>query len=270
VSLGAVLRASVRVLLATGLLGPAGCVPALPPVGVAPAPLLGGAARARPLRVAVLTRTGGFRHRSLPEAREALVRLVQAEGWGLTATEDPAEFARALPHADVAVFLLTTGDVLGPAEQEALEAFVRRGGGWAGVHSASDTEYDWPFYAELVGAHFAGHPWLPRHALLRAEAPGHPAGARGLPSPWARTDEWYDFRRNPRGLPGLTVLLTVDEGSYWGGGMGADHPVAWAREVAGGRAFYTALGHTAAGWAEPAFLAHLRAGLAWAGRRGVD
>ena len=93
------------------------------------------------------------------------------------------------------------------------------------------------------------------------EVGGH-LSTRGLPDPWVRTDEWYDFRANPR--PGVHVLLTLDESSYHGGGMGADHPVAWYHAYDGGRAWYTALGHVREAYADPAFRSHLLGGIAYA------
>jgi type 1 glutamine amidotransferase len=137
---------------------------------------------------------------------------------------------------------------------------VEAGGGWVGVHAAADTEYGWPWYETLVGARFARHPAIQR-ASVRVADRDHPATAR-LPATWVRTDEWYDFRTNPRGR--VRVLATVDESTYRGGGMGPDHPIAWCRPVGRGRALYTAGGHTAAAWAEPRFLAHVVGALRWA------
>ena len=94
---------------------------------------------------------------------------------------------------------------------------------------------------------------------------GHPS-TDSLPAAWARTDEWYDFRTNPRGR--VQVLATVDESTYQGGGMGDDHPVTWAHEQGRGRAWYTALGHTEASWSEQRFLAHILGGIKWAAGTG--
>ncbi len=177
------------------------------------------------------------------------------------ATEDPARFTRdELARFQVVVFLLTTGDVLDDEQQAAFAEWVTAGGNYLGVHSASDTLYDWPFYGQLVGAYFAQHPDI-QQARVDIELPSHPAVA-GLPSPWSRRDEWYDFRTNPRAA--VTVLATVDESSYSGGAMGADHPIVWAHAtMGGGRAFYTGMGHTKESYAEPAFRTHLLSALGW-------
>lgn len=163
------------------------------------------------------------------------------------------------------VFLSTSGDVLDASQEAALERFVRAGNGWVGIHSASDTEYSWPFYGGLVGAYFREHPVI-QEALVRVETNSHPATA-ALPSEFRRTDEWYAFATNPR--PNVTVLLTLDETTYAPAtsAMGADHPIAWFHAYEGGRAFYTALGHTRESYAEANFLAHVAGGIEWAAGR---
>ena len=195
----------------------------------------------------------------------ALQALQVTGGYQAAATENPETFtAEQLSCYQVVVFLLTTGDVLNDAQQAAFEAWVDAGGGYVGVHSAADTEYDWPFYGQLVGAYFLQHPAV-QQASVDIEATVSPLVA-GLPSPWVRTDEWYDFRTNPR--PDVTVLATVDESTYSGGTMGADHPISWVHSPAGGgRAFYTALGHTKESYADPLFQRFLVAGLRWAAGR---
>ncbi|MCA9297286.1 MAG: ThuA domain-containing protein, partial [Phycisphaerales bacterium] len=131
---------------------------------------------------------------------------------------------------------------------------------------AADTEYDWPWYTELIGAMFRSHPHI-QPATITVEQRTHPS-TRHLDSTWTRTDEWYDFRDNPR--PRVDVLMRLDPASYEGSVMPDDHPIAWCHELDGVRAFYTAGGHTAASYAEPAFLEHLNGALHWAARRAAD
>ncbi len=83
-----------------------------------------------------------------------------------------------------------------------------------------------------------------------------------MPRPWIRTDEWYEFDRNPRG--DVHVLATVDESTYAGGAMGADHPINWCRRLRTGRSWYTAMGHLPEAYSEPAFRRHLLGGIRWA------
>lgn len=207
----------------------------------------------------VFTRTAGFRHDSIPEGIAAFRDLGAEQGRPVLATEDPAELAAALPGSAAVVFLSTTGEVLTDAARDALRAHQEAGGGFLGVHSASGTEYDWPWYGELVGARFDGHPAL-QPGVVRVTDHGHPATAH-LPHRWRFTDEWYHFTAGPSGR--VRVLATADESTYTGGRMGEDHPLVWCHEHTGGRAFYTALGHTAEAYTDPDFRAHLRGALAW-------
>jgi type 1 glutamine amidotransferase len=217
-------------------------------------------------RVLVFSRTAGFRHESIPAGIRAIRELGAAHGFGVDATEDPGRFTvERLRRYRAVVFLNTTGNVLNAAQQSAFESYVRGGGGFVGVHSASDTEYDWPFYGELVGAYFSKHPAV-QPATIRVEDRAHPATAH-LGATWERVDEWYNFRTNPR--PAVHVLATLDESTYTGGTMGADHPIAWCHEYAGGRAFYTAGGHTVEAYGDPAFREHLLGGIRWAARLTV-
>lgn len=219
-------------------------------------------------RVLVFSRTLGFRHDAIEPGQAALVTRLAQDGIEVDSTEDPLRFRDAeLARFGAVIFFYTTGnDVLDADGKAALEAYVRGGGGWVGVHSAADTEYEWPFYGELVIARFSNHPPI-QAATVYVDDATHAATA-AAPSPWPATDEWYNYASNARDTSGVRILLTIDEASYAGGDMGADHPLAWAHERAGGRAFYTALGHVADRWAEPAYLEHVAGGIGWAMRKG--
>lgn len=210
------------------------------------------------MKVLVYTYTTEYRHASIPSGIAAFRELGEQHGFTVTATENPA-LIRDLDRFGTVIFLSTSGDVLDPAGREALLGYVEAGGGFLGVHSAACTEYGWPHYGDLLGARFAGHPDFQR-AEIDVRSRSHPAMAH-LPERWVRDDEWYDFRSAPR--PEVTILASVDERTYDGGGMGADHPVVWCREVGAGRSFYTALGHAAEAYADPDFRAHLLGALTW-------
>ncbi|MFJ6846733.1 ThuA domain-containing protein [Streptomyces griseoluteus] len=212
-------------------------------------------------RVLVFSKTAGFRHDSIPDGVAALQRLGAADGLTVDATEDATAFTtRNLRRYDAVVFLSTTGDVLDSAQQRAFEGYIRQGGGYVGVHAAADTEYDWPFYGGLAGAWFDSHPAI-QPATVVVEDHAHPSTA-ALPDRWERTDEWYNYRSDPRAR--AHVLASLDESSYSGGTMNGDHPIAWCQNYQGGRAFYTGGGHTRESYADPAFRAHLLGGLRWA------
>jgi type 1 glutamine amidotransferase len=219
-------------------------------------------------RLLIFSRTLGFRHDSISAGVAALTDLAASHGLAVDQTEDAAAFsADRLAGYRAVVFLSTTGDVLDASQQAAFQQYVERGGGFVGIHSASDTEYDWPWYGGLVGAYFADHPEV-QPAVVNVEESDGSAGAN-LSTPWLRVDEWYNFRASPR-QAGVQVLLTLDEASYSGGSMGPDHPIAWQHAYDGGRAFYTAGGHTSESFAEPLFRAHLWAGIAYAAALSPD
>jgi type 1 glutamine amidotransferase len=206
------------------------------------------------VRVLVFSRTTGFRHDSIPDAVGAIQRLGSDNGFQVDATQDPSVFDDAtLAAYQAVVFALTTGSVLDDPGRAAFERYIRSGGGFAGIHSAADTEYDWPWYGQLMGAYFASHPAIQTASVLDDS---------GQDEPWLRTDEWYTFRSNPR--PSVQVLLRLDEASYRGGGMGDDHPIAWFHSFDGGRAWYTGMGHTRESYSEPRFLRHVLAGIRYA------
>jgi type 1 glutamine amidotransferase len=208
--------------------------------------------------VLIFSRTTGFRHASIPVAVTALVHLGAEHGYLVDATEDSGAFTDAnLARYRAVVFLLTTGDVLDATQRAAFERFIRAGKGFAGVHSASDTEYGWAWYGQLVGAYFKRHPAV-QPAIVRIGDAGHPSTA-SVPASWKRTDEWYDFRTNPRQV--VHVLATVDESTYSGGGMGADHPIAWCHAFDGGWSWYTAMGHADESYSDANFLLHLEGGI---------
>lgn len=216
------------------------------------------AAAADAPRALVFSKTTGWRHSSIPVAVQTVGHLIDEAGWRADATEDASAFTDDnLARYRIVVFANTTGDVLDAAQQRALVRFVQRGGGFVGVHSAADTEHDWPWYGQLVGAWFKSHPKGLQATHVQPQHDGQPAG-----TPWPVTDEIYNYDANPR--PRVRVMATVDEREYEGGEMGADHPITWCHAFDGGRAWYTGLGHDEAVYVQPQFLGQLRRGLRYA------
>ncbi|MEV0620165.1 ThuA domain-containing protein [Nonomuraea sp. NPDC050404] len=247
-----------RLLALTLLAASLTATPATPATPTAPA---APAAPADPAyQVLVFSKTAGFRHDSIPAGIRAISDLGATGGFSVIATEDAGAFTgENLARYRAVVFLSTTGDVLGEAQQAAFEAYVDGGGGYVGVHSAADTEYDWPYYGRLAGAYFKNHPAI-QQATVVTEDRAHAATAH-LGRTWTRTDEWYNYRANPRGS--VRVLQSLDESSYTGGDMG-DHPITWCHTQGRGRAFYTGLGHTIDSYADPVFRQVLLGGIGYA------
>ncbi|MEV0786393.1 ThuA domain-containing protein [Streptomyces sp. NPDC050423] len=207
-------------------------------------------------RILVFTRTTDYRHESIPDGIAAFRGLGAEHGFAVDATEDPAVFEDGLHGYAAVVFLSTSGDVLTPAGRTGLRAYCAAGGGFMGVHAAACTEYGWPFYGELLGARFDRHPTFQPGTLV-IEDHEHPATAH-LGGTWDFTDEWYEFREDPRGR--VRVLASADASSY-AGGAGDGHPLAWTREHGGARVFFTALGHAPQAYTDPDFRAHLLGGI---------
>ena len=214
-------------------------------------------------KILVFTKTAGFVHSSIPVGTRAIVELGKRNGFEVDTTSSAQIFTdKNLRQYKALVFLNTTdtADALFTEPQKkALQNYIRSGGGFAGVHAATDAGYRWDWYTQLVGANFLSHP---RQQKARIVVVDHDhLSTRHLPDSWVRKDEWYNFKNlNPH----VNVLLQLDESSYEGGENGAHHPVSWYHEFEGGRAWYTALGHTEESYEEPEFLQHLLGGIQYA------
>ncbi|WP_460776330.1 ThuA domain-containing protein [Nocardiopsis nanhaiensis] len=215
----------------------------------------------------IFSKTSGFRHDSIPYGVALYEALAEEHGFETEHTEDADIFnEQDLADFDAVIWLSTTGDVLDEDQQAAFEDYIQDGGGYVGVHAASDTHYDWEWYGDLVGAYFASHPPGTQDAEVMVNDRVHPSTDM-LPASWERHDEWYDFDASPRG--DVHVLAGLNEESYEdevdpGGQMGYDHPIAWCQEFDGGKSWYTGGGHTIESFSEEDFADHLLGGLEWA------
>lgn len=208
----------------------------------------------------VFSKTAGYRHASIKKGKEAIQLLAEKNNFIIDTTEDASYFTKKnLKKYAAVIFLSTTGDVLNEEQQKAFEDFIRSGKGFMGIHAATDTEYDWPWFVKLVGANFLNHPKPQKAKLIVTDKTN--LSVMHLPTPWERTDEWYNFKNIN---PAIKVILTIDETSYEGGKNGANHPMAWYHEYDGGRSYYTALGHTDESYIDPLFLQHLLGGIKYA------
>jgi len=210
--------------------------------------------------VLIFSKTNGYRHESIPAGIAAIKKLGEENKFSVDATEDSLAFTdENLAKYKAVIFLNPTQNVLGEEQQKALENYIHKGGGFVGVHAATDCEYNWPWYVKMVGASFLSHP-AQQMAKIVVKDKNNPA-TKHLPTIWERKDEWYNFKNIN---PDVHVLLTIDETSYTGGKNGDTHPMAWYHAYDGGRAFYTALGHTVESYSDPVFLQHLLGGIQYA------
>ncbi len=214
-------------------------------------------------QILVFTKTAGFRHKSIEKGIETLKQLGVQHNFGITQTEDSLAFNTSnLKKYQLVIFLNTTGNILGDEQEKVFENYIKKGGSFLGVHSATDTEYEWPWYGKLVGAYFLNHP-KQQEATIEVITNDHKATAH-LGSSWTHFDEWYNFKDiNPE----VNVLLKLDETSYEGGKNADNHPIAWYHELYGGRVFYTGLGHTNEAYDDSDFRQHLIGGIEWCLRK---
>lgn len=219
-------------------------------------------------RVLMVTTTAGYRHDSIPLAERVVQRLGQeSAGFGVDLLSGLADLeqvsAEGLAAYDVILFANTSGELpLDHQQREALLAFVERGGGFVGVHAATDTLYTWPAYGELVGAVFREHPWV-QDAGIVVEDQQHPS-TRHLGSGFRILEEIYTFQTNPRSR--VHVLLSLDAATV---GAAGDYPLTWCTNYGSGRVFYTALGHFDSTWSDTRFQQHLLGALNWAADRSA-
>ena len=223
-----------------------------------------GCSKKQKMNVLVFSKTEGYRHESIAAGKDALTKMSKEKDFDIIFTEDAEQFnEKELKKYNTVIFLNTTGDVLNEAQQNSFERYIQAGGGYVGVHSATDTEYDWPWYGGLAGAYFLDHPSDPSNVQkgkFTVTQKDHWA-TKGMPDEFEREDEFYSFKNIS---PNINVVLTLDDKSFIGGSNPDYHPMSWYQEYNGGRSFYTAMGHTDETYSEPLFLNHLWAGIHYA------
>ena len=240
-----------------------------------------GAEPAKPARLLVVSVTYGFRHGSIGTAEGVLEEIGRSSGlYHLDylrmpegKKDDPgwqdkvaAQFAKAfapdsLAEFDGVVFVSTTGELPLPDLAGFLD-WIKAGKAFVGFHAATDTLKKSDAYVEMIGGHFAGHPWNAggKHGFVNHE-PGHRVAAMFPPRfRWKDEIYQYDLRYEPENL---RVLVSID--------MAASNPkepwhvpVSWVRDYGKGRVFSTNFGHNESTWRDPVFQQHAAEGIAWA------
>lgn len=227
----------------------------------------------RPLRILFFTKETLYFHVDAHTVGDVAVpAYLTSRGHDVTVSSDTSVFSTdGLAPFDVVLFFVTSGNFFDDGNKAAFQSFIASRHGFAGVHTASITEYDWDFFRGLVGATFLGHDIGPNQisdASLVVAAPNVPL-VSFLPRPWNRADEWYYFITNPADNAALEPLLRLDESSlpsdYPDAGLTGNHPLSWRQTYQGGRSFYTALGHTGESYTDELFLATIALGVEWAG-----
>lgn len=213
-----------------------------------------------PKRVLIFSLTKGFHHASIYEGNLFFIELGNKHHFIADTTTDASLFTdSSLQKYSAVVWLNTTGDVLNEAQQNAFKRYIQKGGGYMGIHAATDTEFDWPWYNELAGGYFSRHPHIQSGKMIALDKT-FPATAF-LPDSFYHKDEFYDFTALK--TENLHFLIQIDEKSYEGGKMGNFHPMAWYHIFDGGKAFYSAFGHTTESYNDPLITEHFWQGLKW-------
>jgi type 1 glutamine amidotransferase len=226
-------------------------------------------ASAQPSHEAILIYSGttGFRHDSIPAGINAITAIAGKRGLEVVASENPTVFSPdSLKRFPAIVLLSCTTDPRNPSSEwlvgdrrKALQQFARQGGGIVAIHAAADSHYAWPWYGRLIGGRFARHPAGTPRGIVHVIDPSHPAVA-GLTRTERRKDEYYYFNDYD---PTSRLLVFLDPSSIGEKDVNPN-PMSWARNVDGGRVFYTAMGHTKESYSDPWFLRHVADGLDWA------
>ncbi len=213
-------------------------------------------------KVLIFSLTKGYHHASIADGITAITQWGAEASFDVDTTTNPAKFTDDnLKRYKALIFLSPTGDGFFNDEQKvAFQKYIHKGGGFVGIHAATDCLYNWDWYGKLVGAYFTKHPKIQEATLHVVD--GGQLSTKSLPATWQHTDEWYNFKNIS---PDIKVLIRVDEKSYTGGENGDTHPISWYQQFEGGRVFYTALGHTKEDYTIDAlFKQHLLNGIKYA------
>jgi type 1 glutamine amidotransferase len=236
--------------------------------------LLGLAVQAADKRVLVYTRnfvTGGkgYVHDNIANSVEAIRNMGAANGFDVDVSDDPKVFTPSnLRRYDALVFSNSNDEAFeNDVQREAFRQYIESGGAFVGIHSASGSEREWPYYWSVLGGKFLRHPKMQKF-VVRVKESNHPA-VRKLPAAFEWEDECYYLDHL---APGLHVLLVTDpaklddpeKAAYPGDRFGDSLPLAWYHDVGKGRAFYTALGHRKESYSDPTFQQHILGGILWA------
>ncbi len=220
-----------------------------------------------PIRVLYCTHSAGFRHGVLPHSRDVVRRLGERHDWLSVTITDEVDAFTAETFATLDVLMLYTSGTLPLSEgqRDSLVRFVEGGGAIVGIHSASDTFHDWPWYVSAIGGTFDGHPWH-EPVTIRIDDPDHPStrhlvGADGARSFTIR-DEIYQHKSLN---PARKTLFSLDTSKLTHSVVeGREYPMAWTLRIGEGRVFYTAFGHDESVWDDERFQKHLLGGIRWA------
>ena len=219
--------------------------------------------------VLIYTRNGeGYVHDNIASSVAALERICDGEGILHESSDDPGLFTKEnLARYDAIIFCNSNNEAfLEESQREAFKDYIMSGKGFGAIHSANASERDWPWYREMLGGKFLRHPPYQEFDVVMTDTL-HPS-TRELPKRWTVKDEcYYSYQLNPR----IHVLMCADlntvedeqKEQYPGQTWEDKIPLSWTHDYAGGRQWYSALGHDPGFYSDPLLVAHLRGGVRW-------
>jgi len=213
------------------------------------------------INVLAFSKTERYRHESIESGKTSLRKLADENNFHIDFSEDASVFNKdKLTQYNVIIFLCTSGNILDANEETALRKFIENKGGLVGIHSATDTEYDWDWYSELIGTHNKGKEEIHK-AVVRIVDKDHPS-TKDLPYTWEVEDEWCTFANKL--ADNIKVLAIVDEIVFEGQEKVLFNPYCWYHEFDGGRAWFTVGGHKTENYSDPLFMKHILGGIKYA------
>lgn len=221
-------------------------------------------------RILVYTKNGkGYVHQNIAASVVALKKLGNENNWIVDVSDNPSVMTNEiLAKYDCLVFSNTNNEIFDTEEQrQAFKDYMHHGGAFVGIHSASGSERNWPWFTALVGGMFKKHPAFQTFDV-KVVNKKH-LSTKMLPEIWTKEDECYYLQELN---PAIQVLLAADlrtvkdenKATYPGRIFGDYFPLAWCHEYEGGRVFFTALGHDAKDYSDSVYLEHLEGGILWA------
>jgi type 1 glutamine amidotransferase len=220
--------------------------------------------------VLVFTKNGkGYIHENIPSSIAAFQKLGKDHDFEVDTTTDSGIFSdEKMKTYDAVIFSNTNNDVFDTEEQKvAFMRYIQAGGSFMGIHSAAGTERNWNWFKLLLGATFLRHPPFQSFSVQVINKT-HPA-TKKLSTKWETNDECYYFKEIN---PDVTFLLFSDisnikeeknSKNVRPDTFGNRSPAAWCHDFDGGKAWYTALGHSKEDYSNLTYLAHIIEGLKW-------
>jgi type 1 glutamine amidotransferase len=224
-------------------------------------------------KILVFTKTQGYDHGTRVVTDSLILSLGAKNGFDVDTTNTATGFFTdaKLSSYKAVCFINTTGNLMTDAEKAAFQRFIAAGNGYVGMHASADCEYAWPWYHELLGAYFVGHPFNIALAKIAILDHNNPSSQFIKKDTITRTDEWYFFDNNtyvpaidPAKLTNLHVLMNLVESSLPNSTQTKYHPICWYQTFGGGKAWYSGFGHDPAYFRDTIVQKNLLGGILWA------